>query len=187
EFHALPDTPSDTPRHTPSDTPADGFSSRANATETETATETEPEPAPATAPEPATANVVSPADAVDAPPNLPDLRDDVHQLCEHLANRIEDNGSKRPTIGKTWHDAARLMIDRDGRNPQEIHVAINWCQNDEFWRSNILSMPKLREKYDQMRLQAERKNTPTRASGDIDWDAAMERARAKDARQEGAA
>lgn len=30
-----------------------------------------------------------------------------------------------------------------------------WCQGDEFWRSNVQSMPKLREKFDQLRLKAQ--------------------------------
>lgn len=99
-------------------------------------------------------------EASSAPaPRTPDpapIRDDVERLCQHLADRIEQNGSKRPTITKTWRDAARLMLDRDGRTEDQIHGAINWCQDNSFWRSNVLSMPKLREKYDAMRLQAER-------------------------------
>lgn len=83
-------------------------------------------------------------------------RPDVERLCAHLADRIEANGCKRPAVGKKWRDAARLMIDRDGRTEQQIAAAIDWCQDSEFWRSNILSMPKLREKYDQLRLQAGR-------------------------------
>ena len=77
-------------------------------------------------------------------------------LCTRLADLIEANGSKRPTITKKWLDAARLMVERDGRSPQQVANMIEWCQEDEFWRSNILSMPKLRERYDQMRLQAMR-------------------------------
>jgi hypothetical protein len=52
------------------------------------------------------------------------------------------------------------MIEQDKREPDKIRNAIKWCQNDEFWRANILSMPKLREKYDQMRLSAERGSRP---------------------------
>ncbi|MGW8988689.1 HNH endonuclease [Streptomyces zhihengii] len=89
-------------------------------------------------------------------PDPAPVREDVERLCQHLADRIEQNGSKRPTITKTWRDAARLMLDRDGRTEDQIHGAINWCQDNSFWRSNVLSMPKLREKYDAMRLQAER-------------------------------
>lgn len=82
-------------------------------------------------------------------------REDVERLCKHLADRVESNGSKRPTIGKTWRDAARLMLDRDQRTELQIHAAIDWCQNDEFWRANVMSMPTLRQKYDQLRLKAQ--------------------------------
>ena len=83
-------------------------------------------------------------------------RFDVLRLCDILVNRIEGNGSKRPTVTKAWRDAARLMLDRDGRTVDEVVKVIDWCQADEFWRGNILSMPKLREKFDQLRLQASR-------------------------------
>lgn len=89
-----------------------------------------------------------------------DDRPDVDRLCVHLANAIEANGVKRPTIGKTWHDAARLMLDRDGRTEQQVHACIDWATADEFWKPNILSMPKLREKYDQLSLQAQRQKRP---------------------------
>lgn len=92
-------------------------------------------------------------------PDAPD-RDDVERICEHLANRIEDNGAKRPTITSRWRDSARLMLDRDGLTEREVLGAIDWCQADEFWRANILSLPKLREKYDQLKLQAQRKGPP---------------------------
>lgn len=89
-------------------------------------------------------------------------RDDALRLCTHLANRIEANGSKRPTITQKWLDAARLLIDNDGRTEEQVTIAIDWCQDSEFWRGNILSMPKLREKYDQLRMQAMRDQRPQR-------------------------
>lgn len=88
-------------------------------------------------------------------PNADESRDDVERLCQHLADRVEANGSKRPTIGKEWRDAARLMLDRDGRTEQQIHAAIDWCQDDGFWRANVRSMPTLRKQYDQLRLKAQ--------------------------------
>lgn len=81
-------------------------------------------------------------------------RDDVERICNHLADRIAEDGSQRPTIGKGWRDAARLMLDKDGRTEDEIHAAIDWCQSHHFWRANVLSLPKLREKYDQLRKVA---------------------------------
>jgi hypothetical protein len=93
----------------------------------------------------------------DKPPRL-----DVERLCNHLADRIESNGSsKRPKVTKAWRDAARLMIDTDSRTEEQIHAAIDWCQNDDFWHRNVLSMPKLREKYEQLRLAAK----PNRPNG----------------------
>jgi hypothetical protein len=125
-----------------------------------------PDPGPSRdRPEPASRDVT--------PPNARDYRDrdvteeakasstprsDVDRLCAHLADRIEGNGSKRPTVTKRWQDAARLLLDRDKRTEEQVHAAIDWCQDDDFWRSNILSMPKLRERYDQLRLAAQRTN-----------------------------
>ena len=89
-------------------------------------------------------------------------RPDVEKVCEHLADRMVTNGCLRPTITKRWRDAARLMIDKDGRTPEHLIAVIDWCQNDEFWRANIHSMPTLRRQYDRLRQSAER--TRSRAS-----------------------
>jgi DNA-binding Lrp family transcriptional regulator len=86
-------------------------------------------------------------------------REDVEQVCTHLADWIARNGSKRPKITDRWRAAARLMLDNDGRTVEKVLKAIDWCQQDEFWRANILSMPTLREKYDQLRLAAQRTNS----------------------------
>ena len=67
------------------------------------------------------------------------------------------NEAKVPdTITEKWIDAARLLVDRDGRDPHEARELILWATADEFWRGNILSLPKFREKYDQLRLQRAR-------------------------------
>jgi len=81
-------------------------------------------------------------------------RRDVERLCERLAERVEANGAKRPAITKAWRDAARLLVDKDGRTEEQIAWLIDWATADQFWRSNILSMPKLREKFDQMLIRA---------------------------------
>jgi len=105
----------------------------------------------------------------------PASRPDVEQICAHLADWIERNGSKRPTITKRWRDAARLLLDRDGRTVDQVMRAIDWCQTDEFWRGVILSMPKLREKYDQLRLAAKRsRGSPQRSTTDERVSSALE-------------
>ncbi len=93
-------------------------------------------------------------------------RDDVDRICNHLADRIEGNGSLRPEVTAAWRTQARLLLDKDKRAADKVLIAIDWCQDDEFWRGNILSMAKLREKYDQLRLAASRSGgsraSPTR-------------------------
>jgi hypothetical protein len=95
------------------------------------------------------------------PPN--EVRDDVMGLCLRLQQWIVDNGSKEPTINKGWLDAARLLLDKDGRNFDASLRLIDWCQQDHFWKPNILSMPTFREKYDQLRLAANREREERRA------------------------
>lgn len=101
-------------------------------------------------------SLVEVKDVSAKPSRRRDDRPDVDRLCTHLADRIEANGCKRPAVNQKWRDAARLMLDADGRTEEGAHKAIDWCQDHEFWRANILSMPKLREKYDQLSMQARR-------------------------------
>lgn len=90
----------------------------------------------------------------------PSDRPDVEAICAHMADSVADRTGRRPRITKKWRDAARLMIDRDGRTPDQVHAAIDWVARSEFWRSNILGVPKLREKWDTLKLQAERGARP---------------------------
>lgn len=83
-------------------------------------------------------------------------RADVAEICSYLADKIEGNGSRRPAVTDRWREAARLMLDRDGRTVDQVKRAIDWCQADDFWRANILSMPTLRKQYERLRLAAGR-------------------------------
>lgn len=82
------------------------------------------------------------------------VRADVEKLCRLLADRIEANGSKRTPVTDEWRNAARLLLDRDKRPLDEALQLIDWCQSDQFWHANILSMPKFRKQYDQLRLKS---------------------------------
>jgi len=48
------------------------------------------------------------------------------------------------------------MIRLDKRDPDDIASVIRWAQSDSFWRSNILSAKKLREKWETLVLQSQR-------------------------------
>jgi hypothetical protein len=82
----------------------------------------------------------------------PGSREDVERCCQRLADLVEQQQGVRPTIGVQWRRATRLMLDKDRRTEQQVCAAIDWCQDDEFWRVNVLSMPTLRKQY--IRLQA---------------------------------
>ena len=139
--HGLCDAPREAPSYAPYEAPYEA--PRVVVTEVSTTTTHNPEPQPAT---------LKPSAGADAAI----VRPEVDRLCELLADLIEGNGSKRPVVTARWRTACRLMLDADKRTEAQIEKAMRWCQADEFWRPNILSMPKLREKYDQLRLAAQR-------------------------------
>lgn len=108
-----------------------------------------------------------------------DVRPEVTELCALLADRIESNGSKRPTITKAWLTDCRLMLDRDNRTPNDVRGAINWSQTHHFWKTNILSMGKLRQQFDRLRMQAEQERQPGRSARQNDTDDFFDRAMAR--------
>lgn len=88
-------------------------------------------------------------------------RPEIEHLLDLLDDAVVANGSKRPARNKRNRDAMRLLVDRDGRTVAQVEACIAWCQADGFWRSNILSAVKLREKYDELRLHAQRQRAPS--------------------------
>lgn len=85
-------------------------------------------------------------------------RPDVASLCETLAGLVEANGAKRPSISQRWLTEARLLLDADKRPRDEAERVMRWALGDSFWRTNILSMPKFRAKYDQLLLKSGQAN-----------------------------
>ncbi len=85
-------------------------------------------------------------------------RVDVERLCGVLADRVGENTGDRPAISKQWQDAARLLLDKDlAREVDPLALAlrlVEWTTNDEFWRTNVLSMPKFRQQFTQLRMKA---------------------------------
>ncbi|WP_206430633.1 hypothetical protein [Brevibacterium aurantiacum] len=106
--------------------------------------------------------------------SAPEPRPDVDELLDLLDAEIEANGNKTPNRTKTNHDSIRLLIDRDGYTLDQIRYVISWCQQDNFWKANILSPKKLREKFPQ--LVARVKSEAERPTGrDQPRDPARER------------
>ena len=155
---------------------SDGVTSvtpRGDASVANGATPLSPEPSVEPSMEP---TVVSQADTSDVPWD--------QRLANLLADLIEANGSKRPNVTLTWVTDIRRMQTIDGRTPEQVEAAIRWAQSDPFWRANILSPRKLREKYEQMRLQASRGATRGASAAQHDR-AAMTGRPVEEVRQEG--
>lgn len=55
---------------------------------------------------------------------------------------------------KTWVDPIRLMIENDSITREQINVVGKYVIEDSFWRGNIQSTSKLREKFDKLIVQA---------------------------------
>lgn len=86
-------------------------------------------------------------------------RPDAVEICEYLADSIAAGGSKRPSIGKKWFTDARLLLE-EKREPEttveKVKALIDWIQTNDWWKPRVLAMPKLRAKYDEIRLDAVR-------------------------------
>lgn len=80
-------------------------------------------------------------------------------LAERLRDRILENkpDARVPKNLNQWADAARLMCEQDKRDPERIARLIDWCQADSFERANVMSMDKLRKRFDELELKANRK------------------------------
>ena len=79
-------------------------------------------------------------------------------LAKFLEKCITENNPKFPqneSQRQRWAKDFDLMIRRDKIDADDIAEIIDWCQNDSFWRSNILSGKKVREKYQQLRMRIE--------------------------------
>lgn len=82
--------------------------------------------------------------------------DPYYRLAARLADHIrENNPNHRPILERqiqSWANDARLMTENDRRSLDDSRRLLDWCQQDSFWRANILSMGKFRERWDQLWL-----------------------------------
>ena len=95
--------------------------------------------------------------------------DENYQACNLLADLIQANGSRRPTVNDKWLSDMERLHRIDERSWEQITKAIEWCQADDFWRGNIMSPGKLRKQYDQLRLAAQRNTKQSKFTKTMDW------------------
>lgn len=76
------------------------------------------------------------------------------RLASYLFNFIKRNNpkAKEPNLQK-WSKQFDYILRIDKRDIEEAKSVIKWCQNDDFWCTNILSPDKLRKQYDRLLVQ----------------------------------
>jgi hypothetical protein len=82
---------------------------------------------------------------------------EAEKLAALLSGEIRKNAPDfriTPAQQRKWAVIAHLMLRRDRRSYDQIASVIHWCQADEFWRTNVLSMQKLRDKFDQLLMKS---------------------------------
>lgn len=92
--------------------------------------------------------------------NINALKDIIKSEYLLISNLLKDEIQKNDPKAniteaniKNWTNDVRLMVERDKRTLPEIREVLLWSQDNYFWRTNILSMGTLREKFTRLLLQ----------------------------------
>ena len=82
-------------------------------------------------------------------------------LSNILSELIIQNNPKaiiKDSHKQKWNDEFRKLIEIDKRSIQDVKRVIIWCQESDFWKHNILSAGKLREKWNILTSQMLKKD-----------------------------
>ena len=80
--------------------------------------------------------------------------DDDLKLAKLIFDRISIVAPKtKPPDLDTWADTIRLMRENDGHSLEEIKQIFLFANNSDFWKSNILSVSKLRKQFATLHAQ----------------------------------
>ncbi|HHD2971644.1 helix-turn-helix domain-containing protein [Clostridium perfringens] len=75
-------------------------------------------------------------------------------LLRDLILRRDENSRCKNADMQKWSKDIDLLHRKDNRSYEDIEKIIRWCQQDNFWKANILSTHKLREKFDSLYQKA---------------------------------
>jgi hypothetical protein len=85
------------------------------------------------------------------------------RLTQLLIDLMQKNNPESSTLKHLtekkqtdWMNQCRLLREADNRTEADIEKVIRFSQGDSFWKNNVLSMPKLREKWDTLWMKAGR-------------------------------
>lgn len=75
------------------------------------------------------------------------------EAAQFIAEKIKAlDPTFEPKSPNGWANTIRLMREQDGRSHDAIKELYSWVISDPFWRKNVLSPDKLREKWTQLTL-----------------------------------
>lgn len=91
------------------------------------------------------------------PKQVYDMDSIYYQLASRLYNNILVNNPdhKEPNL-QTWANDVRLMMEQDKRTEAQISFLMDWVQKDSFEMGNVLSVSKLRKRYDDLVMKVKR-------------------------------
>lgn len=78
-------------------------------------------------------------------------------LAKYLLKKINEHSPDYPPPSNwnRWADDMRLIMERKNKTPEQIRNLINWIHNpNNFWCDQILSAGKLKEKYNDLAVKA---------------------------------
>lgn len=87
---------------------------------------------------------------------------------ELFINNLKEKKISTARIEKAngkWIDSIRLLIENDKYTMDDLRDVFKFLQVNEFWKTNILSTNKLREKFEQLLLNARKNETGTTKDG----------------------
>lgn len=90
------------------------------------------------------------------------FRKNVDSMCEREGVA---NGTAKANMQK-WADDFRLLVERDGIGDlDQIKSVMDWVVQDHFWKSNVMSAKKFREKYPRLVIDMNKSKNPRAAAG----------------------
>lgn len=74
------------------------------------------------------------------------------RLCDWLQKNSPRGVEVDPPVA--WYHEARKLLELDKVSLDYAVQILDWCQQDDFWKMNILSMPKFRKQFNQLEIKA---------------------------------
>jgi len=69
---------------------------------------------------------------------------------------------------QSWADDMRLLIEKDQVDKRLAKNVMDWVENDDFWRKNILSAKKLRQKFTDLAIKMNGEMKPKEKTSEVD-------------------